>query len=100
MEFTSDVKAVLSGNLGLHVQEWPSKKGWGFVGTVPADLLYRMADGSAPSVEIITEMRQASMPAMVMKIYGVQHRGFASKADAIAYAIEHGYQVCQQMCCK
>lgn len=100
MQFDPATKRILQGNLGLHVQEWPSKKGWGFVGSVPGELLYQMADGSIPSDEILREIRQSSMPAMSMKCYGVQHRGFPSKQAAIDYANSRGYQICQQMCCR
>jgi N12 class adenine-specific DNA methylase/broad specificity phosphatase PhoE len=78
---------VLSGNLGLHVIQFPSGK-WGFVGSVPNDLGYEQKDGSPATPEQVSNIKQFGAGF----VSGVRKRGWDTKEQAIAEAARLGHK--------
>ncbi len=72
----------LSGNLGLHVIQFPSGK-FGYVGSVPADIYY--VDGATDKQ--IADAKQFG------ESFGPKRRIFATREDAVDFATSKGYQV-------
>jgi hypothetical protein len=90
-EFTQAAR-IWSGNLGLHVDCWPSGK-FGFVGSIPVELAYIYKDGSFPiSEQDAKDIRQFG-PGLVMKSRGIQVRSWESRDAAIAEATRLGHKV-------
>lgn len=91
MSELSNALQMVSG-LGLEVIKYPSGK-FGFVGRVPADLAWQMADGSTVPDAIVAEIIRASIRSYAMKAYNVSTRVFVSREDAVNFAQSHGYTV-------
>lgn len=90
-EFTQATK-IWTGNLGLHVDHWPSGK-FGFVGSIPIELAYEYADGSFPISDKDAKDIQSFGPGLVMKSRGIRTRSWQSREAAIAEAERLGYKV-------
>lgn len=84
---------IWGGNLGLHLDHWPSGK-WGFVGSIPQVLAYEYADGSPISDADAKDIRSFG-PGMVCKSRGIHTRAWDTKEEALAAAVKHGFEVRQ-----
>lgn len=76
---------VLKGIQSCFVIDYPNGR-WGFVGRVPADLMYAHKDGTACSEEELLELRRSSNPAMSMNQLKVKTLSWATKEEAVAAA--------------
>lgn len=88
-ELTSALQ--MFSRFGLHVTQYPSGK-WGYVGNVPANLAWQMADGSVVSEEIAADIARASVRSMAMKSHGISTRVFVTHEDAVRFAESRGYK--------
>ena len=71
---------VWSGNLGLHLNQFPSGK-WGFVGSVPRELCYVAIDGSTATDE---QLRNAAQ--FGPRLAGVKTRVWDTRESAVQAA--------------
>jgi hypothetical protein len=93
MSELAQVAKAMRGNFGLHVEKYPSGK-FGFIGSVPMVLAYRMADGSAISDKDAADIRSFG-PGLVCKSRGIRPRVWNSREEAITEAQSLGYEVAQ-----
>lgn len=75
-------RRILSGNLGLHVIQFPSGR-YGYVGSVPADIYF--VDGATEKQ--IRDARQFG------ERFGPKRRTFATREEAVELATSRGYTI-------
>lgn len=92
-EFTQAAR-IWSGNLGLHLDHYPSGK-WGFVGSVPCVLAYKYKETGLPISDTDAKDIRQFGPGLIMKSRGIQICAWETAEAALEAAKTAGFEVRQ-----